>query len=91
MGLPSGYVNCVSVDPTDSDNVIAILSNYNLQNLWCSTNDGSFDYSDVIDVDVPTLNEYAILFQNYPNPLNSQTKIQFMVNDNTRVSLGLSI
>lgn len=50
-------------------------------------NDGSFEYSDVVEVDVPTLQDYAILEQNYPNPFNPETKIRFMVNDNIRVSL----
>lgn len=50
-------------------------------------NDGNFDYSDIVEVDVPTLKDYAILEQNYPNPFNPETKIRFMVNDNTRVSL----
>jgi hypothetical protein len=40
-GLPSGYVNCLAVDPTNSNNVIAVFSNYNLQSLWYSTNGGS--------------------------------------------------
>ena len=40
-GLPSGYVNCVAVDPSNSNNVIAVFSNYNLQSLWYSTNGGS--------------------------------------------------
>ncbi|MEE9573722.1 MAG: hypothetical protein V3W20_11785 [Candidatus Neomarinimicrobiota bacterium] len=40
--MPSpNYVNCLAVDPTDSDNVIAVFSNYNLQSLWYSTNGGS--------------------------------------------------
>jgi hypothetical protein len=52
-------------------------------------NDGSFEYSDVVEVDVPTLQDYAILEQNYPNPFNPETKIRFMVNDDIRVSLKI--
>jgi hypothetical protein len=52
-------------------------------------NDGSFEYSDVVEVDVPALQDYAILEQNYPNPFNPETKIRFTVNDNTRVSLKI--
>ena len=48
-------------------------------------NDGSFEYSEIVDVDVPLLKDYAILEQNYPNPFNPETKIRFMLNDNTRV------
>jgi len=50
-------------------------------------NDGSFEYSDIVEVDIPTLQDYAILEQNYPNPFNPETKIRFTINDNTRVSL----
>jgi hypothetical protein len=50
-------------------------------------NDGSFEYSEIVDVDVPLLKDYAILEQNYPNPFNPETKIRFMLNDNTRVSI----
>jgi len=35
------YVNSPSVEPTDSDNVIAVFGNYNLQSLLYSTNGGS--------------------------------------------------
>jgi hypothetical protein len=52
-------------------------------------NDGSFEYSDVVEIDVPLLQDYAILEQNYPNPFNPETKIRFIVNDNTRVSLKI--
>ncbi len=50
-------------------------------------NDGSFEYSDIVEVDVPTLQDYAILEQNYPNPFNPETKISFVVNENTQVTL----
>ena len=50
-------------------------------------NDGSFEYSDVVEVDVPTLQGYVILEQNYPNPFNPETKIRFVVNENTQVTL----
>ncbi|MGB5850343.1 MAG: hypothetical protein WBH40_17780 [Ignavibacteriaceae bacterium] len=46
-------------------------------------NDGSFEYSYIVNADVPVLQDYAILEQNYPNPFNPATKIRFMVNDNT--------
>jgi len=32
------YVYSLAVDPTDSDDVIAVFSKYNLQSLWYSTN-----------------------------------------------------
>ena len=50
-------------------------------------NDGSFQYSDVVEVDVPTLQDYVILEQNYPNPFNPETKIRFAINDDIIVKL----
>jgi len=52
-------------------------------------NDGTYGYSDIVEVDVPIVQEYAVLEQNYPNPFNPETKIRFVVNDNTRVSLKI--
>jgi hypothetical protein len=52
-------------------------------------NDGILAYSDVVEVDVLTIQDYAILEQNYPNPFNPETKIRFLVNDNTHVSLKI--
>lgn len=41
-GLPSsGYVNCIAVDPTNSNKAIVIFSNYNFQSLWYTTDGGS--------------------------------------------------
>ena len=41
---------------------------------------GSYEYSNVIEVDVRSLDEYA-LQQNYPNPFNPTTSIQYAVNN----------
>jgi len=40
--------------------------------------DGSFTYSDIIEVEVNSLTEFA-LEQNYPNPFNPTTKIKFTI------------
>jgi len=48
-------------------------------------NDGSSEYSDTVEVDISTLKDYATSEQNYPNPFNPETKIRFMVDDNTNV------
>jgi surface protein len=37
----SGYVSSVAVDPTDSDRVMAVFSNYNVTSLFFSTDGGS--------------------------------------------------
>jgi hypothetical protein len=47
---------------------------------------GTFEYSDVIEVDVPAPAEFA-LDQNYPNPFNPSTKIAFRLAVDSKVSL----
>jgi len=49
--------------------------NYRLKQL---DYDGSYEYSDIVEVEVPAPNEFALL-QNYPNPFNPSTKIKFTV------------
>lgn len=39
--MPTGYVSCLAVDPTNSNNVIAVFSNYSVQRLWYSTDAGA--------------------------------------------------
>jgi hypothetical protein len=39
--MPAGYVACLAVDPTNSNNVIAVFSNYNVQRLWNTTDAGA--------------------------------------------------
>ena len=40
-------------------------------------NDGSFEYSDIIEVEAGTIPEGFVLEQNYPNPFNPTTSIKF--------------
>ncbi len=40
--------------------------------------DGSFEYSDVIEVNIETIYDFA-LSQNYPNPFNPTTKIKYTI------------
>jgi hypothetical protein len=47
---------------------------------------GTFEYSNVIEVDVSALREFA-LDQNYPNPFNPSTKISFRLAVDSKVSL----
>jgi hypothetical protein len=48
--------------------------------------DGSFEYSDVLEVDVTVPDVFA-LEQNYPNPFNPSTKIDFSLAVDSKVSL----
>jgi hypothetical protein len=48
--------------------------------------DGTFEYSDVVEVDVTIPDVYA-LEQNYPNPFNPSTKIKFSLAADSKVSL----
>ena len=47
---------------------------------------GTFEYSDVVEVDVPAPVEFA-LDQNYPNPFNPSTKIAFRLAVDSKVTL----
>ena len=49
---------------------------------------GSYEYSNVIEVDVRSLNEYA-LEQNYPNPFNPTTTIGYVLSEKTNAKLIL--
>ena len=48
--------------------------------------DGTFEYSDVIEVDITVPDVFA-LEQNYPNPFNPSTKINFSLAVDSKVSL----
>jgi hypothetical protein len=50
--------------------------------------DGSYAYSDVLDVDFKALNTY-ILEQNYPNPFNPTTVIGFSVQNKSNVRITI--
>jgi hypothetical protein len=49
---------------------------------------GSYEYSNVIEVDVRSLNEYA-LEQNYPNPFNPVTTIGYVLKEKRNAQLML--
>jgi hypothetical protein len=50
--------------------------------------DGTFEYSDIVEVEVLTPDEFA-LAQNYPNPFNPSTKITFALAVDSKVSLKI--
>jgi len=41
-------------------------------------NDGSYEYSEIIQVEIKSPDEF-ILYQNYPNPFNPSTKIKYQI------------
>ncbi len=50
--------------------------------------DGTFEYSNVVEIDINTINEFS-LNQNYPNPFNPSTKISFTIAQNSNVKLSV--
>jgi hypothetical protein len=70
---------------TDS-NIVTDTYTYRLKQV---DYDGTFSYSDEVEVEVDfTPSEYA-LFQNYPNPFNPNTKIQFQVPETGEVTIKI--
>jgi hypothetical protein len=70
-------------------NDLDIISGKQYYRLKQIDNDGTYEYSEIVEVNIPILKEYAVLEQNYPNPFNPETKIRFVVNDNTQASVIL--
>ncbi len=51
-------------------------------------NDGSFEYSDEVEVTIEVPTEFA-MSQNYPNPFNPSTKVDYQLAENARVTIEL--
>jgi hypothetical protein len=49
---------------------------------------GNFEYSDVIEVAVVSLDNYSLI-QNYPNPFNPSTKIGYILKERTNVKVTI--
>jgi hypothetical protein len=50
--------------------------------------DGTFEYSNEVEVDFKVLTVYS-LAQNYPNPFNPMTKIEFSLVSDSKVTLNI--
>lgn len=48
--------------------------------------DGTFEYSQIVEVDIPITNEFS-LSQNYPNPFNPTTSLHYAIGDRQFVTL----
>jgi len=70
-------------DYTDSYITLAGRYKYRLKQI---DNDGTFEYSNVVTVDVVTPNNFY-LSQNYPNPFNPVTRIDFTIPERQHLSL----
>lgn len=68
-----GVTNAVVEYSFIDENIISGKLKYRLKQI---DNDGSFKYSDEIEIEVNMPREF-ILYQNYPNPFNPTTKIKF--------------
>jgi len=51
--------------------------------------DGTFTYSDEVEVAVDFIPKEYVLFQNYPNPFNSSTIIKYQIPKDERVRINL--
>ncbi|UCH65699.1 MAG: M20/M25/M40 family metallo-hydrolase [Ignavibacterium sp.] len=80
-GTTTEITNYSYTDPMDFTGVQSIQ--YRLKQIDL---DGSFSYSNIVNVDVNIPNEF-VLNQNYPNPFNPTTKISYSIASDAFVSL----
>jgi photosystem II stability/assembly factor-like uncharacterized protein len=87
IGFVNGNGNCNSPKQysfTDNSLIGGNKFQYRLKQI---DNDGQFEYSDIVEVEVSP-NEY-FLYQNYPNPFNPVTKVRFAIPVASRVNIKL--
>jgi hypothetical protein len=81
----NGNSNSTKSYSYEDNNVTAGKYSYRLKQI---DNDGQFEYSKAIEVDMNGVNKYE-LSQNYPNPFNPSTKIRFNLSEAGNVKLTL--
>ncbi|MGD8306006.1 MAG: T9SS type A sorting domain-containing protein, partial [Ignavibacteria bacterium] len=68
---------------SDHDIELSGIYSYRLKQ---TDNDGSYEYSDVVNVQIGAPNNFY-LSQNYPNPFNPETRVDFTISEMQQVSL----
>jgi hypothetical protein len=87
LGFVGGQGNCNSPTEYSYIDKNPVGGNKFLYRLKQIDNDGQFEYSDIIEVNlIPA--EFA-LYQNYPNPFNPNTKIKFQLPKECKVQIKI--
>ncbi|OGU77720.1 MAG: hypothetical protein A2V93_10355 [Ignavibacteria bacterium RBG_16_34_14] len=68
------------------ENISSSIYKYRLKQI---DYDGSFNYSDEVEVEVNLLPKEYVLYHNYPNPFNPFTTIKFSIPKQTQLKLNL--
>ena len=73
-------------DYTFTDKFVNGFLSYRLKQI---DNDGSFTYSDIVEIEALTVKDFAV-YQNYPNPFNPVTSIKFKIPTESKVKLTIT-
>jgi hypothetical protein len=90
IGFVEGYGNSNSPKEysfTDDLSLTSTLTHTLAYRLRQIDNDGTFDYSNIVEVFIGELPNGFVLEQNYPNPFNPSTKIKFGVDKQSEGTL----